>query len=299
MTTYTFTGIATRWSDTDGDGADDTVAVSGTTLRVVAPDAEDSFVYSILSEDGESDFPDVDIHAINAYSVAIDGVLLPDSARILVGEVQWGGGKVSYLLDFNLGGSEERIFQMGGDALPTIATVADFQNLQSSATFAGKVSSGPFAPGQEIFLDGFTKVSSTERDRIVGTGGNDVFDGGAGNDRINGLGGNDRMSGGAGKDLLFGQSGKDRLDGGAGDDTSTGGGGKDTFVFSGGHDTVRDFGNDLIDLRSAAGIRNFRDLVNNHLDDVGGDAVITDARGNSMTLTGVDSADLATGDFLF
>lgn len=46
-------------------------------------------------------------------------------------------------------------------------------------------------------------------------------------------------------------------------------------------------------------IGSFADLTNHHLSDVGGNAVIDDHSGNTITLDGITSADLSADDFLF
>ena len=70
---------------------------------------------------------------------------------------------------------------------------------------------------------------------------------GAGDDTITGWTGTDRVllaEGGAGRDRIIGSGGNDVLAGGAGDDVLTGGTGADLFVFragEAGRDTVTDF----------------------------------------------------------
>ncbi|WP_417676432.1 calcium-binding protein [Pseudodonghicola sp.] len=151
-------------------------------------------------------------------------------------------------------------------------------------------------------------------DRLFGDAGNDTLEGGAGRDKIFGGGGadklygddgNDRLEGGNGNDKLFGGAGADVLIGGRGNDRMTGGAGLDTFVFGNkaGRDVITDFnatsnGED-IDLSAVTRIRNFKDLVNNHMEQVGSDVVIDDHAGTRITLLNVEIADLGKGDFLF
>ena len=93
------------------------------------------------------------------------------------------------------------------------------------------------------------------------------------------------------------------LSGGNGDDLLIGGGGLDRFIFSKGDDVVRDFdavnNREKIDLRKAASITDFTDLMAQHLIQVGQNVVIDDLNGNTMTLNGVTLADLGADDFLF
>ncbi|MAU95182.1 MAG: hypothetical protein CMP81_04715, partial [Fulvimarina sp.] len=53
-----------------------------------------------------------------------------------------------------------------------------------------------------------------------------------------------------------------------------------------------------IDLSAVTAITSFADLAANHLTQVGGNAVITDGF-NTITLNGVNIADLDAGDFIF
>ncbi len=170
-------------------------------------------------------------------------------------------------------------------------------------------------------------------DRIFGESGNDSLDGGAGDDSLDGGFGDDALDGGTGQDSLIGGFGNDTLnggedddlldggfgtdvlDGGAGDDSLdggknndslTGGGGRDTFTLrrGGGQDVITDFAalssgvavTDKIDL-SDFGIADFASL--NPTDDPSGDAVIDLGSSDRLTMTGVSSADLGAGDFLF
>ena len=147
-------------------------------------------------------------------------------------------------------------------------------------------------------------------DRLFGHTGDDTLQGGAGNDRLFGLGGNDLLEGGDGDDTLEGGNLYDTLIGGAGDDLMTGGMHADRFVFADGHgdDTITDFNAanvlEKIDLSAVAAITSVADL---DLADpnagaavqVGADVVIDTGGGNSITLVGVNFADLDASDFIF
>lgn len=138
------------------------------------------------------------------------------------------------------------------------------------------------------------------RDVLKGGSGNDWLDGGSGNDTLRGDGGKDNMKGGNGNDKLFGGRGNDWLDGGAGNDKLKGNAGNDVFDFSGGRDIVLDFQEgDSINLVDAAGIRNFRDLKNNHVTEQFGNLLIEDDNGNVMVLKNIQLDELGRDDFLF
>ncbi len=116
---------------------------------------------------------------------------------------------------------------------------------------------------------------------------------------------NDDLRGDAGSNMIWGGNGDDAIRGRAGNDTLLGQGGNETFFFENG------FGNDVIigfeanndaediDLSAVTAITDFTDLVNNHLFQVGANAVIDDLMGNTITLTNTLKASLHDADFGF
>ena len=102
-------------------------------------------------------------------------------------------------------------------------------------------------------------------------------------------------------DVLNGGRGDDTLIGGGGDDLLTGGAGRDVFAFTlqagTSADTVTDFrdGVDLLDV-SEFGFSSASDVA---ISDEGGNAVLTFAEGNSVTLNGVSSSLIDDSDFIF
>ncbi|RJE82650.1 M10 family metallopeptidase C-terminal domain-containing protein [Paracoccus onubensis] len=158
----------------------------------------------------------------------------------------------------------------------------------------------------------------TGKDDIFGGAGKDQLFGGAGNDHLFGDTGGDRLFGDSGNDAIFGGDGNDQLFGGAGADTLTGGGGRDTFTGGGGadmflfstgdgHDVIRDFSStdaEDINLTQIIAINSFADLVNDHLRNVNGDAMIVYGTG-SILLAGVNFGAVGFGraydadDFIF
>ena len=155
--------------------------------------------------------------------------------------------------------------------------------------------------------DGFGSTDTLKNlEDVMGTDSKDKIIGDKGKNVLEGLGGNDLLKGLGGKDALYGDKGKDRLDGGNGDDILTGGGGADRFMFKGknfGNDTITDFQTggrkEEIDLDKVATIKSFKDLKNNHLSEVDGDALIEDGNGNSILLIDVAMSDLSANDFIF
>ncbi len=153
--------------------------------------------------------------------------------------------------------------------------------------------------GMTLVIDGYGEVAveiAIESVDATGDSGNDTL---SGDDGVNGL------YGLAGDDTLDGRGGDDVLEGGSGDDTMTGGLGDDSFVFADGHgnDIVTDFlagaaGGDIIDLRRLTAAASFTDVMAAAAQ-VGDDTVIDFGDGNSITLLGVDSAQLEEQDFLF
>ncbi len=126
------------------------------------------------------------------------------------------------------------------------------------------------------------------------TGVNNVF-GSNFNDTLLGSGGNDILNGG--------NSGNDTLDGRGGNDNLTGGAGADTFVYAigGGTDFITDFSHaqgDRIDVTGVPGIFSLAD-IQSHATQQGVNTVINFGNGDIITLQNVVLANLVTGDFIF
>jgi Ca2+-binding RTX toxin-like protein len=118
--------------------------------------------------------------------------------------------------------------------------------------------------------------------------------GGLGDDTLSGLAGDDDLFGGAGNDIIAGGDGADWLYGDAGNDT---------FIFRNGDgdDTIGDFtagaaSDDTADLTDF-GYTDFADLLAD-IAQVGNDAVLETASGDSLTFAGIDRADLHQDDFI-
>ena len=138
--------------------------------------------------------------------------------------------------------------------------------------------------------------SGNGNDQVSGGNGSDVLEGGAGRDTLNGDSGGDTLRGGGGNDTLFGGVGKDLLIGGKGNDR---------FIFgnNSGTDKIRDFeatnNKEDIDLSRVDAIRSFRDLKNNHMQQVDDDVVINDNAGTRIIVLNTDLDDLHARDFIF
>ncbi|QQM33128.1 hypothetical protein JET14_22010 (plasmid) [Martelella lutilitoris] len=158
---------------------------------------------------------------------------------------------------------------------------------RADRVFGGLLAGGPGA-SNDVFHGGGSD------DLAYGGDGNDEIYGQAGDDLIVSDGGNDGLYGGAGNDRLYGGSGNDWLDGGSGDDV---------FVFeeSFGQDRIGSFeySRDHIDLSSVGAISDWNDLLDHHLYEVDGNAVIDDGAGNTITFDGLHKAALTDSDFIF
>ena len=122
-----------------------------------------------------------------------------------------------------------------------------------------------------------------------------TFSGSDRNDDIEGYNGDDVLNGGRGDDFLVGDS--SHIGFGTGD-------GNDVFVFdrNSGNDEIADFGQtagdrDHIDLR-AYHFKNFAQLAAKISDDLSGNAVIHLTAQDTITLDGVNTAQLTPNDFL-
>jgi hypothetical protein len=141
---------------------------------------------------------------------------------------------------------------------------------------------------------GYYGVYDALSNAFVGSSGNDVLTGNALANIISGAGGND---------ILDGRGGNDILSGGGGNDTLTGGAGDDRFLFAPG------FGSDIITDFSAGALTDDRiDLtafpkfkmtgIQNLTTQVGADAVLNFASGDTITLKNVAKTSLNVDDFI-
>jgi len=147
-------------------------------------------------------------------------------------------------------------------------------------------------------------------DFIFAQGGNDIVNAGEGNDFIFGGSGNDTLNGNSGRDTIFGDEGNDTIDGGAGNDLLYGGAGTDTFIFEfnasgNGRDLVFDFragsgsDHDILQLDQSV-FADFAALqASSAFRDTAIGAQVEYSDGSSITLIGVNKANLTVDDFRF
>lgn len=130
-------------------------------------------------------------------------------------------------------------------------------------------------------------------DQILAGLGNDSLVAGTGDDLLRGGYGADTLYGARGNDLLFGGPDDDLLVDGAGNDTMTGGLGADRFVFAAGsgHDVILDFNASEGDRIVLSG------LSYSLSSGSAGDGVLVFSNADSLTLTGITSAQVAAGWF--
>jgi len=250
MNLFTVSGIRVRYDDTpEGNPTEVTpaefeLAITGDVLN-----------YSVLGfPEPDSLLPEISLNNDANLTVArLDGLDLTGPAgepfELTLGFVSTSAGTLIILGLFDETSDTDYIFQIGGDAGVTLpSTLAGFNALEDSITGGGAVTSGEFAPNQNIPLSGFDNTAVSvlpDGELFTGTPGNDDLLGGIGNDMLNGLDGDDLLDGAGGNDTLDGGAGNDQLTGGAGNDLIRTGENNpdfgDVVIGGSGNDTV-DFG---------------------------------------------------------
>jgi hypothetical protein len=137
---------------------------------------------------------------------------------------------------------------------------------------------------------------------VHGKGGDDTINTGDGIDLVFGGDGNDSVDGGPGDDFVFGGNGDDVITGGPGNDYLKGNQGADVLNFArlgDGHDIVADFelGVDHIHVSGLSGAE-AQSILANATADADGNAVLHLGAEDSITLQGVDVAQLDYGIWL-
>ena len=154
--------------------------------------------------------------------------------------------------------------------------------------------------------DADTVYGGQDDDIVYGNLGADLLYGNLGADTLYGGDGADTVNGSEGADLVYGNAGGDHLSGGAGDDTLFGGAGQDTFsVGSGdGADIISDFSvadGDRIEIAADLNGTTIDSLTDLQVvaTDFAGNVIFDLGDGNSLTLIGVQTADLQSDWFGF
>lgn len=193
-----------------------------------------------------------------------------------------------------------------GDLIPGVVLIGDAGDDDLSGTDSDDILTGNGGRDRLSGLDGDDDLNGGDGvDVLLGGAGDDVLAGGDAFDFLIGGDGGDTMFGGASRDLLVGQAGRDEISGGAGDDILIGGAGTDLFYFNDGdgNDRVLDFDptstGDVVVLSGNSEITDYADLRDNHMVQQGGNVVIDDGQGNSITLIGLTLAELEANDFVF
>lgn len=200
------------------------------------------------------------------FTLLYDGIdITNDPLDIGFGTIKWGAGQSTKLL---VSQSDDVFFLAGiaGDTLPQFHRdkFHVFTEFSILTTGGGDISSGKYAPDQNIALDDFFNgdlsgsithgtqdddtlsgggadnvlVGQKGADVLKGKGGADTLMLGRGNDTGYGGSGGDMVSGYIGKDLLYGGKGADTLIGGTEDDKLWGQSGGDILRAGGGADRV-------------------------------------------------------------
>ena len=159
--------------------------------------------------------------------------------------------------------------------------------------------------GDDIISDdsGANSLRGGRGDDVITVGDNStgsILRGGNGNDRLTSGKGSDTLNGGRGDDRLRGGTGDDYLNGGWGNDKLSGGAGADVFEFNhhaDGNNIITDFEVGVDQIYLPAYGWDFDQLT---LTQVGQKTLITmDDTDFSITLRGIDMADLGANDFIF
>lgn len=200
--------------------------------------------------------------------------------------VNGGGGNDTFMATVSDGNDTYN----GGTGATSIDTY-DLSGLSSSVTISiegANLRAIGAQNGSDLLTSMENLIGSQVGDSITVNGAANVLDGRGGADNLNAGGGNDILIGGAGDDLL------------------SGGTGFDTFMFAAGfgNDTIFDFDaigggslvdQDLLDL-SAFGITDFNTEVG--ITDLGAGGTLVSFGADTITLTGVNFADVTVNDFI-
>lgn len=214
-----------------------------------------------------------------------------------------GTGNDTFYID-----SADSIFETDGEGTDTAYIRGDF-TLAEGNSVETLIAQGN-VDGEITGNSARNTIKGDASDNVLsGLGDRDSLFGGSGVDFIYGGDEYDRIFGDGGNDFLYGDEGTDRLEGGSGNDTLFGGadGDRDTFIFtvstaSFGRDIVADF-EDAVDRIQINGFASFAAATSGGMtisEDAGGNALIKFTGPiSTITLTGIDQAQITAADFIF
>jgi Ca2+-binding RTX toxin-like protein len=281
MTAIRIQGIAARW---DGAGTT-TFAGIGDIFFVLEPGAPSTFDYEIVETVNGLPAVIVDVDVSDVIVVFSDGgvydLFTDDLNSLLLYDWFRTEDRRTVLLEHLLvDGTFFFDLGQGGDPLPVVTDIIDYEDLLGSGVSTAANTDPNFEPGDitdlldipgaTIVMQGIAGQSfeaspgvaanllgTGDDDTLLGDTGRDRLDGGLGNDLIRGGEGQDAILGRSGGDVLFGEGGNDTIAADVGDDNvwggegndSLGGGDGDDRVFGGaGNDVIGGgTGNDLVD----------------------------------------------------
>ncbi len=210
--------------------------------------------------------------------------------------VIWGGDGNDFLTgrlgDDTLWGGVGNDVLIGGAGADTIIGNAGIDAADYSTSSAGvyahlKLGVGWWGDAQgDTYADIENLMGSAFNDRLRGNSGDNRLEGSTGNDRLEGASGNDTLLGGTGNDILYGNSGNDLF----------------VFADGAGDDIIMDFTagagtDDVIDVSDFT-FASYNAFILNASDD-GTDTTFALDADDSVSLLGVQLADLHQDDFLF
>ena len=240
MTTYTFTGFKVQY---DSLGNPTAFLGSSDISLVYNANIPGAFVYLLSGTPAPNELPVIIEDANTAAETVVDGVSLnvndfvADEAgdEMRLGQIDWddsGTLRTTIVIEFfDAATSTSFFYAIGGDALPPITSLAEFNNFVTNTVVSIGAAASPYGPGDSIDPTASPLATSTIDDLMQGKAGFDYFDGGTGDDTIYGNAGNDNLYGGDGNDSIFGGDDDDVIRGDAGNDTLDGGNGMDELSY--------------------------------------------------------------------
>jgi Ca2+-binding RTX toxin-like protein len=241
----------------------------------------------------------------------LDGGAGQDIMRGGIGDDIYTVDNAGDVVDETGGSGTDTVNLRFGATLSNFTLGGDFENvdvLASGGVVTGNAGANTIQQIDPLGAATFKGLGGN--DKLVGGFAADVIDGGAGNDVLTGLDGNDRLIGDSGADFFDGGEGIDRIFGNAGDDIINGGAGADTMSGQSGKDrynyfkndeadkiTDFDIGMDTIAVSDSTGFTDFSSL--SAVISGSTDTIIQFTATDSLTLLGIDSADLSATDFAF